>query len=313
MAALVLARVAAAADASPVREGFVQVPGGPVWYRIVGSGPGTPLMIVHGGPGSRSCAYDPLAALLSRDRPVIVYDQLGSGRSGRPTDPSLWTLDRSVRELAAVRKALGLKKVHLMGHSWGGGLVAAYVVNGHPGGVESLVLAGPLLSTRRWIEDANILRAQLPEEVQDVLARNERAGTTGSREYEDAANAFYSRFLYHQPNVARPPSCAESYRNDEIYRIMWGPSEFTATGNLLTFDVTQHLERLTMPVAFFIGRYDEARVETMQDFQARIPGSILRIFENSGHMAPLEEYSAYADTLGEFLRDVDARDQRRRF
>ena len=122
----------------------------------------TPVLLIHGGPGGHSCVFDPLADVLSRHRPVIVYDQLGSGRSGRPLDPALWSLDRYVDEIARLRKALGLKRVHLVGHSWGGSLAAQYLIATRPAGVASVVLAGPLLSTERWIADANIPRSQLP-------------------------------------------------------------------------------------------------------------------------------------------------------
>ena len=294
----------AAAGFAP-HEGFITVPGGPVWYRVFGSGTATPLLIVHGGPGMSSCIFDPLATLVSRDRPVIIYDQLGSGRSGRPMDRSLWTAERSVREIAAVRKALGLGKVHLMGHSWGGSVVADYVITMQPKGVESVVLAAPLLSTKLWIQDANELRAQLPAGVQEVLRRNEQAGSVDSKEYQEATQVFYDHFLYHQAGVKLPESCAQAPQNDEIYRIMWGPTEFNATGNLLDFDVTGGLGRLTMPVMFTVGRYDEARLDTVVKFQAMIPGSTVRVLENSGHMAPLEEYQAYALVLGDFLNKVD--------
>ncbi len=288
-------------------EGFVQVPGGPVWYRVFGSGTATPLVIVHGGPGMSSCIFDPLAALVSQYRPVVVYDQLGSGRSGRPMDTSLWNAGRSVRELAAIREALGLRKVHLMGHSWGGSVVADYVITMRPAGVESVILAGPLLSTKLWIDDANLLRAQLPADVQEVLRSNEQAGTVQSKEYVAATKVFYDRFLYHQAEVKKPESCAQAPVNFEIYQMMWGPTEFHATGNLSTFDITPGLKQLTMPTLFVVGRYDEARLETIAKFQAMIPGSIVKVLENSGHMAPLEEYDAYAVILEDFLREVDNR------
>ena len=86
---------------------------------------------------------------------------------------------------------------------------------------------------------------------------------------------------------------------------MWGPTEFNATGSLLNFDVTPHLSELKMPVAFFVGRFDEARLETIKQYQAMIPGSTIEVFEKSGHMAPLEESTAYAAALGDFLRHVD--------
>src|SRR5262249_9694211 len=100
------------------KEGFIQVPGGRVWYRIVGSGNATPLLTIHGGPGMPSDYLRPLE-LLADERPVIFYDQLGCGKSDRPKDPSLWREDRFVEELATVRKALGLSEVHIYAHSWG--------------------------------------------------------------------------------------------------------------------------------------------------------------------------------------------------
>src|SRR5690349_20727561 len=100
-------------------EGFVDVPGGKVFYKTVGSGDRTPLLLLHGGPGGRSCGFAVLSELAS-DRRVIRYDQLGSGQSERPTDLKLWRTERFVDELDALRNALGLREVHILGHSWGG-------------------------------------------------------------------------------------------------------------------------------------------------------------------------------------------------
>ncbi len=40
------------------REGFVYVQGGRIWYKIIGDGDGIPLLVVHGGPGGRSCGSE---------------------------------------------------------------------------------------------------------------------------------------------------------------------------------------------------------------------------------------------------------------
>ncbi|MDB5233344.1 MAG: hypothetical protein JWR44_337 [Hymenobacter sp.] len=73
-------------------EGYIAVPGGKVWYQILGAGnPGVPLLVLHGGPGSGSGAFGNFTAL-ANERPVILYDQLGCGKSDRPDNPSLWTL-----------------------------------------------------------------------------------------------------------------------------------------------------------------------------------------------------------------------------
>jgi proline-specific peptidase len=98
------------------RETRVAVPGGNVWVRACGGGPGTPLLLLHGGPGVPGRYLEGLE-VLGDERTVVRYDQLGCGRSDRPEDPGLWHLPRFVGELAAVRAALGLDGVVLHGHS----------------------------------------------------------------------------------------------------------------------------------------------------------------------------------------------------
>lgn len=106
-------------------DGFIPVSGGKVWYQKFGKkNSSTPVIILHGGPGSSCYSLQGLKNL-EKDRPVIFYDQLGCGKSDRPTDKSLWHIDRFVEELAQVRSALNLDEVHILGHSWGTTLAAA--------------------------------------------------------------------------------------------------------------------------------------------------------------------------------------------
>jgi proline iminopeptidase len=114
-------------------EGTISVPGGRVWYRIVGGGAaGTPLLVLHGGPGAPHDYLENLIALAD-ERPVVFYDQLGCGRSERPDDPSLWRVERFVAELAAVLQTLGLSRVNLLGQSWGTMLAVEYLLSGTSG------------------------------------------------------------------------------------------------------------------------------------------------------------------------------------
>ena len=175
-------------------EGYVDVAGGKVWYEIVGSGTATPLLLLHGGPGAPSYYLAPLRQLAD-ERPIIFYDQLGCGRSDRPKEASLWQLGRFVEELGQVRSALGLKKVHILGHSWGSTLVVEYLLTQQVTGVESLILSGPALSTPRWLEDTTRLVESLPAEVQATLKRHEGDGTTDSEEYEQATQEFNRRYF----------------------------------------------------------------------------------------------------------------------
>ena len=113
-----------------VDEGHIPVPGGNVWFRSVGEG-GVPLLCLHGGPGAPSDYLKPLEQLADRRR-VVFYDQLGCGNSDIPNDRSLWTVERFMDELDAVRDALGLDRLHLFGSSWGGMLALQYVLDRTP-------------------------------------------------------------------------------------------------------------------------------------------------------------------------------------
>lgn len=199
------------------RDGFLNLPDGPVWYRIHSGGNQTPLLALHGGPGGTSCGLFPLAQLPQRN--IIFYDQLGSGRSGRPADRRLWNVDRFVEELHSLRQKLGLKRMHLLGHSWGGSLAAAYVLAKGTAGIESLILASPLLNTEDWLRDAAELKKQLPPATQQIMAKHEAAGTTDHPEYR-AAEAEYTRlFVVRKPRTL-PAECADSSFNRVIYQQM---------------------------------------------------------------------------------------------
>ena len=287
------------------REGFLNVAGGPVWYQIRGTGSGVPLVVLHGGPGGTSCGFAALAPL-GTDRPIVVYDQLGSGRSGRPADRSLWNVERFVEELDLVRKQLGLERIHLMGHSWGGSLAAAYVLSKGTKGIESLILSSALLSTPDWIRDAEVLRKQLPLAVQKTLRKHEAAGTTDSPEYRAAELEYTRRFVRRKPR-GQNPDCADSAGNKVIYEQMWGPSEFHATGSLKSFDVSSRLGELRLPVLLVVGEFDEARPETAARYQKIIPGSKLEVIPGAAHAQLGDNPEATLRVLGQFLKSVEGR------
>ncbi|KKS83417.1 MAG: Proline iminopeptidase [Candidatus Gottesmanbacteria bacterium GW2011_GWA1_43_11] len=287
------------------REGFIPVEGGKVWYRMSGLDDQTPLIFLHGGPGFPPYNFSCLEALGDR-RPVVFYHQLGCGKSERPSNPELWNLDRFVDELKTVKDTLGLDRVHLMGHSWGGSLAVEYALN-FPEGVESLILASPLLSTPRWIDDANRLKRTLPEEAQTVIEESERSGKTDSEEYKAAIQEFYSRYWCRLETLPDSAKRTSQEANMDVYTTMWGPSEFYCTGNLKTFDGADRLQDLRMPVLFTCGRYDEATVETVSDFQKGVGNAQMVVFENSAHHAEIEETEKFVATIAGFVNQVDSK------
>jgi proline-specific peptidase len=287
-------------------EGTIGVPGGQIWYQILNPDhPATPLLCLHGGPGMPHDYLEPLAALAAA-RPVIFYDQLGCGRSDRPADTSLWTIDRFVEELAAVRAALSLPRLHLFGNSWGGWLALQYALDRKPP-LESLILSSSPPSVPRWVSDCAGLRAALDDNVRDVLARHEASGYFGCPEYQWAITQFYRRHLCR----ADPwPDCLErtfAGMGADVYETMWGPSEFgPVTGRLQNWDVTDRLGEIRVPTLITGGRHDEARPAHLAILAHRITNSDLVIFENSSHLAFIEEQASYLRAVDGFLARADA-------
>jgi proline iminopeptidase len=284
-------------------EGFVDVPGGKVFYRMIGDGPGTPILALHGGPGGTSCRFEALAPLAA-ERPIVFYDQLGSGRSVAPDDSALWRLPRFVDEVTAVRRALGLDSIHLLGSSWGGALAAEYVLSAKPAGVRSVILSSPLISTPDWIADADSLRTTLPAHVQAALDRHEAAGTLEHPEYKAATDSFYARYVRRLP-VADEPQCAGVSSNRAIYEYMWGPTEFTSTGSLRRWSRSEDLQRLSVPTLFIAGEYDEARPSRLAQYRDQVPNARLVIIPDAAHAVLREKTAEYIEALRAFLAEVE--------
>lgn len=291
------------------REGYVSVTGGKIWYNLLGSeNKGkTPLIVLHGGPGNTHDSLQASLHVLADERPVLFYDQLGSGNSDRPADESLWRTERFVEELAQIREALQLNEVHILGHSWGTMLAAAYLIDRKPAGVRSVIFSSPCLSALLWKKDADRFLAQLPAEVQQTIAWHEEQGTTDSEEYQKAVKEYYRRHVCRLDPLPAVMVESRPKGNKDVYMTMWGPSEFCPTGNLKTFDCTDRLHEIDIPALFICGRYDEAAPESTRYYQSLVPRSELRIIEDSSHLSYLEQPEEYRKTVRGFLSRADLR------
>jgi proline iminopeptidase len=185
-------------------------------------------------------------------------------------------------------------------------LAAAYVLDKGTDGIVSLTLSSPLLSTPAWVDDANLLWQQLPPEVQEVLSEHEAAGTVDAEACQEASKVFYERFVYAGDKPSNLPECAGAPRNEVVYRPMWGPTEFRATGTLLGFDLTPRLGEIDVPVLFIAGGFDEARPETVASFQQRIRGARLEVIEGVAHASLSKAPNRYAVLLEAFLASTGA-------
>ena len=294
-----------------VAEGHVPFSIGRTWYRSVAAERDegrVPLLCLHGGPGANWLHLKPYEALAD-ERQVVFYDQLGAGNSAvaEPHDPAMWTPELYVEEVDSVRTALGLDRVHLLGHSWGGMLGMQYAA-GRPEGLVSLIVESSPPSVPAWMPEVARLRSELPPEVEATLREHEEAGTTDSPEYEEAVMVFYQRHLCRTDPW--PDWLVECFQaldaNPEVYHSMNGPSEFHVIGTIKDWDITDRLGQIDVPTLVFSGRYDEVTPVTTEAAHRAVPGSEYVVMEESSHMAQAEQPEETLELVRGFLSRVEA-------
>lgn len=276
------------------KEGFISVTGGRVWYKTIGSGP--PLIVLHGGPGYPHDYLEPLEKL-SDEFKVIFYDQLGCGNSERPADSNLWTVERFVSELKDVIGALGISQYHILGQSWGAALATSFALK-KPNGLQKLLLANPYISTPIWERDAARLIGKLSAVHQDAL----KTSHIGSPQFNEAQKEYYQRFVYGMQTLPEPCIRSGKKMNGDIYRYMWGPTEFIVTGTLKNFDPSDQLKNISLPTLFLCGRDDEATPEACEQFAVLMSNARTVVLEKSAHHAHWTETEKYMQTVRNFLK-----------
>jgi len=283
-------------------EGYIDVDGGKVWYRVTGNGDKTPILVLHGGPGAPSYYLKPLSEL-GTDRKVIFYDQLGCGKSDRNIDTTLMTVDHYVEELKTVVDHFGLKEFYLYGQSWGTMLGTDYYLK-YPEGIKAMILGSPAISIPMWLKDADILLSTLPDSIQNTVRTYEENKNFSAPAYQEAVQVFYENFVARKLPWSADIDSTFSQLG-ESYHYMWGPSEFTATGSLRTYDQTSRLGEIKVPTLFITGEFDEARPETVAYYQSLVPGAKFEVIEDAAHITTHDNPEEANRVVMDFINDLE--------
>ena len=288
-----------------VSEGFADFRGYRTWYQVAGElGSGaTPLLALHGGPGSTHNYFGPLNGLAD-ERPVVLYDQIGCGNSDRPQDID-WSVDVFREEVDAVRSQLGLERIHLLGTSWGGMLALEHVLSGAEG-IVGLILSSTLACVDQWAAEQVLLRNALPADVVEVLDRHDRAGTYDDPEYERAMDAYMDRHFYRGPKPRQELERMNEGRAMDVYRAMQGPNEWTITGAIKGWDVRDRLKEIDIPTLVIRGRHDMCTDPIAETLVKGIPNSREVVLEESSHTPVLEQTDEYLAAISKFMTEAEA-------
>jgi proline iminopeptidase len=282
-----------------MREGFLKIDGHKIWYSAYGEGKkGTPLLVLHGGPGFLSMPE--VVRDLASDRPVFFYDQYGCGRSGRAPAKADYSVKGYVRELDGVRRELGLGSFYLMGFSWGTALACSYLLDKKTAGVKGLILCGPYLSTARWDADQRENIARMPPKVRKAIEEGEAKADYGEP-YQSAMMDYYRKHVCRLDPWPDSLQKAFSQLNPDVYQTLWGPSEFTITGTLKDLDLLPDLHRIQEPVLLVCGDADEAGVKTVKDYQTAFTNARMAVIPKASHLHHIEQPEIFKTVVRNFL------------
>ncbi len=259
------------------------------------------LFLLNGGPGL-PCDYlrDPLVALVDKGFRVVTYDQLGCGRSDKPKDNSLWTIGRYVEEVDTVRKAMGLGRIHLLGHSWGGWLAIEYALK-YQKNLCSLALSNTCGDMPHLIEELIRHRAALGPETVAMMQRCEAENNLDHPAYMAAITILNYRHVLRLDVWPKSVNASLGNWNMDVYGTMQGPNEFLYTGNLKDWNRISQMPRIRTPTLVMCGQHDELTPACAMRMHHALPDSEITVFPNSSHLPMWEEPQVYLDRVARFL------------
>lgn len=295
----------------PIQAGFIDAHGVLIYYELLGRG--TPLVILHGGPGASHDYFLPYLLPLARQHRLVFIDERGSGKSEKLEDPGGYTVENMAEDVEAVRQGLKLGKIGLLGHSCGGVLAQAYALK-YQRNLTHLLLCSTFHSTSKMNEVFRRMLAEMDPALRNRIESLEKAGLYGrgkafernrySNDYMVAAwgEAYFPYLYQRRPDPNYDPA-ANGVMSWDLYREMWGSSgEFIIDGNLKSVEYGDRLNSITVPTLITAGDHDECAPSLAREMHEKISGSKLVILPQSGHMTFVDQPGLFLKAVGEFLR-----------
>jgi len=285
-------------------EAMLAIPGGRIWYKVSGTGTGTPMFLIHGGPGMGSFYMKSMEALAD-DRPVVRYDQLGTGKSDRMTDTALMKIPRYVEELDSLRRTLKYDKIFLNGNSWGT-IVAIEYYKAHPDHVAGILFSGEAFDIAAAEKEINKAVAQLSPEAQKAFAQYNVDKNLEAPAYKKAVDEFYAKNVWRYP-VAADVDSTMKLMGVEQYRFFQGENETMIVGALRGYNAVPDLPKIKVPVLMTTGEFDELGPKLIEQHAKLIPGAKFIVYKDAAHVTQWDAAEQSVKDAREFFRSVDAK------
>lgn len=289
-------------------EGFVQATDEvQIFYRVLGGTKADTIVVVHGGPGFDSDYLVPDLEPLASQFTLIAYDQRGAGRSTLVSDTTALELADHVEDLEAVRTYFGIARLSLLGHSWGGMLVAAYSLR-YPDNTAKLVLSNPSPARRTpylselgprlvaWMDSATL--ALVPELEANMLDTTMDLQATCRAYWDVMARGYFADPM----DTATIHSMQGDFCTSSGDALLNGWVVTRATlRSVGDWDWREDLVSLTAPTLIVTGTGDTMPLEATREWETSLPNARMIVLEGTGHYPHVEQPEEYFRVVGDFL------------
>lgn len=296
---LVLSLIVGCSESSaiqPKKSGYAQVEEGALFYEQFGNG--TPMLVLHGGPGLDHTYLLPQMLALAKDHEVTFYDQRGAGKSlDTPINASYINLDQFTKDVDAIRRAIGHDKLIIVGHSFGGKLAMNYALN-YPEHVSQLILfnSGPAdHKGQQAFLDELMLRTKPLGDKLAALSNETLFDSLSADSIHTLFRELFSVYFY-QPDRVKELTLsmsAESAKSGFRVRAMMPPDSSE-------FNLISRLHSLQVPTLIIHGSADVVPLSTAHDLNRAIENSKLHIIEDCGHFPYIEKPDEFFSAIRHF-------------
>lgn len=285
-----------------------------VWTKRIGNNPKTKVLLLAGGPGFPHDYLEAFESFFPKEGiEFYYYDELGSGNSDKPADSTRFSVERAVEEVEQVRLALGLGKenLYIFGHSWGGLLAMEYALK-YQQHVKGLIVSNMCASGKefnRYIQE--VLVKKIPVSALDSINLLAASNDYANPRYTALVTEyFYAQFVCRIPvsNWPEPFTRALGKSNQPYYLSMQGPSEFGIVGSLKTWDISDRLAQIKVPVLMIGARYDEIDPKHMQWMSKQVANGKFLYCATGSHLSMYDQQQFYMNGIIGFLKNVNKPD-----
>lgn len=272
-------------------------------------GEGDPIFFFAGGPGNSHDYMQGNFGRYYKTNKVVFIDMLGRGKSDDAKNSNEYSITNDVHITESVRKALGLGKITLVGHSYGTVVAQAYAIK-HPENVSKMVLISGFHSGEMWQANCNsynhYFKTHFPERWKKIDSLRALGYVSSDKEFSKIYNNTPAKYVYYHNTKLRQPIPKSKFRGmnlDVYYAIIGRDADFFVGGDMIDTDFRKDLKNLKIPTLIVAGRYDGVSTpEYNIQYKTYMPQAKFVMFEQSGHNPYLEEPDKFYNLLDNFLK-----------